>query len=250
LIETAAGVRASDVVLLESPDDDLRALALEMAHRRAAGEPLQYVTGIAGFRRLDLHVGPGVFIPRPETETVAEIAMSFLPSMGLAVDIGAGSGAIALSIADERPDARVLATEISDEAIEWLTYNVAETGLQVDVMRGDLFSPLPEQLRGRVDVIVSNPPYVPKDDAHLLPVDVGAHEPPVALFAGQTGLDVLIRLTAESHEWLSDRGALVMEIGDRQDKVVTALLRDAGYVDVEVRPDLAERPRIAIARHG
>jgi release factor glutamine methyltransferase len=219
-----------------------------MAERRAAGEPLQYVTGVAGFRRLDIFVGPGVFIPRPETELVAEKAMELLPRSGTVVDVGTGSGAIALAIKDERPDANVIATEVSDEAVLWARRNVESTGLAIDLMPGDLLSPVPERLRGRVEVIVSNPPYIPPEDAHLLPVDVAQHEPKVALFADAGGLEMLARIAAEAQEWLGPGRWLVMEIGDRQEKSATALLADAGYTDIRVEMDLADRPRIASAR--
>jgi release factor glutamine methyltransferase len=236
-------------VLLDSVDPATRNEVLAMATRRAAGEPLQYVLGGTGFRHLDLLVGPGVFIPRPETELVVEKAMERLPRHGIVVDIGAGSGAIALALAQERPDAVVYATELSEDASAWMKRNIKKTGLEVELLSGDLFSPLPPELKGRIDVVVSNPPYIPTEDADLLPVDVRAHEPPDALFAGTTGLDIVLRLIQESPAWLKEDGWLVMEIGDRQDKVIGALLQDAGYHDVSIDTDLADRPRITSARH-
>jgi release factor glutamine methyltransferase len=250
LVEAAAGIEPSQVPLLDSVDDSVRARALDFANRRATGEPLQYVLGIAGFRHLDLLVGPGVFIPRPETELVVEKAIERLPRGGLAVDIGAGAGSIALAIAGERPDATVYATELSGEAIAWMRRNLKKTGFKVELKRGDLFAPLPEEIRSRVDVVVSNPPYIPSEDAHLLPVEVAVHEPHQALYAGPTGLDVLARIVSEARSWLKPDGWLVMEIGDRQDKVVRALLQDADYSDVSIDKDLADRLRIASARNG
>ena len=121
---------------------------LELAARRAGGEPLQYVTGVAGFRRLELAVGPGVFIPRPETEGVAGRVIDVLPRDGIVVEIGTGSGAIALSVADERPDVTVYATERSAEALEWAMRNRDALGLSVEMVEGDLFGGLPDRASG------------------------------------------------------------------------------------------------------
>jgi release factor glutamine methyltransferase len=221
---------------------------LELAERRAAGEPLQYVVGSAAFRRLDLAVGPGVFIPRPETELVAETAMSLVPDRGLVVDVGTGSGAIALSIADERPDVRVVATEPVPEAAAWARHNVARLRAPVSLVECDLLDGLAADLRGVVDVVVSNPPYIPDSDRSLLPVEVVDHEPPAALFAGPRGTEVVERLARESRSWLRPGGWLVVEIGDRQSEAATSLLREQGFSEVTIGSDLAGRPRIARAR--
>jgi release factor glutamine methyltransferase len=249
IVEKASGLPLSEVVLLDEVDPSVRDRALGLAERRARGEPLQYVTGSAGFRRLDLVVGPGVFIPRPETELVAEKAMDHLPSGGIVVDVGTGTGAIALAIKDERPDATVVATEFFPDALAWARKNMQATGLDVRLLEGDLFAPLPEELRGRVHVVVANPPYVPPEDAHLLPVDVAKHEPGEALFADSSGLALIARVAQEARDVLRDGGWLVMEIGDGQNAVVEVILVDAGYSDVTIDKDLTERPRIASARH-
>jgi release factor glutamine methyltransferase len=249
IVESASGVRMSEIVTVREFDATVRDRALSMAERRARGEPLQYVTGLAGFRRLDLVVGPGVFIPRPETELLVDRVMDHLPEAGVAIDVGTGSGAIALALKDERPDARVLATEHSREALAWARQNLDATGLDVDLIEGDLLSPLPDELRGKVDVVVANLPYVPHEDAHLLPVDVAEHEPGVALFADSGGLSMIARVAQEARAVLRPGGWLVLEIGDRQNKVVEAILLDAAYSDVTIENDLAERPRIASARH-
>jgi release factor glutamine methyltransferase len=219
----------------------------EMVARRAAGEPLQYVIGWAPFGPLRLEVGPGVFVPRPETELVAEraarhlIARSPSKPVPVAVDLCTGSGAIACFLAEEVPGARVLATEIDPAALAWARRNVR--GRRVELLAGDLDEPLPADLRGRVDVLVANVPYVPAGAMPLLPHDVREHEPRLALDGGPDGLDVLRRVAALAPRWLAPGGWLVCEIGEGQRQAV-ALLAAAGLVEVSVRPDLAGRDRV------
>ena len=228
--------------LLEAAPDVDAALAL--AHRRAAGEPLQYLTGIAGFRHLELAVGSGVLVPRPETEQVAQRALDLLPDGGTLVDIGTGSGAIALSVAHERRDVRVWATEISPDALRWARANRDRLKLPVEILEGDLFTPLPSDLRGRIDVIVANPPYVGEDERGSLPRDVVDHEPELALFADD-GLSVISRLVEQAPHWLAAGGWLVLEISERHPNEVEGLLRGAGFRDVFIEQDLAGKARIA-----
>ncbi|MFN2490444.1 MAG: peptide chain release factor N(5)-glutamine methyltransferase [Actinomycetota bacterium] len=248
LIEAATGCSRTDLLIRRADMDEPDAeRALELARRRAAGEPLQYLTGIVGFRRLELAVGPGVFIPRPETELVAERAMELLPPHGTLVDVGTGSGAIALSVAVERPDAFVVATESSSDALRYATRNAERCHASVEFILCDLLSGVPSSLRGIVDVCVSNPPYVPLSEGAALPRDVVDHEPHLALFAGGDGLGVLRRVASEARAWLRSGGWLVLEIGDRQGAVAGPLLHDAGYREVAVRRDLAGRERIVEA---
>lgn len=202
------------------------------------------MTGIAGFRRLEVAVGPGVLVPRPETELVAGRAMERLRFGGTLVDVGTGSGAIALAVADERPDARVFATEVSDEAAAWAVRNIETLGARVDLVQCDLLTGLPGELQSAVDVVVSNPPYVAEGERGMLPVDVVEHEPQRALFAGDDGLAVIARLAATARRWLRRGGWLVLEIGERQGEDVRTLLEEAGYRQVSVLPDLAGRDRI------
>ncbi len=230
------------------PSEEIEQAASALLRRRASGEPLQYVTGIAGFRRLELAVGPGVFIPRPETELVAELAMTRLPQGGTVVDVGTGSGAIALSIAQERPDVSVIATEKSSEALAWARKNRDELGLSVELFEGEMLDPLPADLRGEIDVVVSNPPYVPSNDRDALPRDVVDHEPHIALFADETGAALIERICVDATTWLKPDGWLVLEIGHGQGARVESLMRVAGYREVEIRDDLAERERIASGR--
>jgi release factor glutamine methyltransferase len=250
LLEAATGERT---VESHARSEDLpggvveRALAL--ADRRVSGEPLQYVTGVAGFRRLELAVGPGVLIPRPETEIVAERAMNRLPSGGTIVDVGTGSGAIALSVADERRDARIYATEISEAALEWARRNTTNLQLSVQLVRGDLFDGLPHDLAGNVDVVVSNPPYVAVSDADTLPPEIVDHEPKEALFAGTEGLQAIADIAARARVWLRTGGWLVLEMGSDQSDAVLRLLADDGYEEVAAHPDLTGHLRVAEGRH-
>ncbi len=229
-------------------DEEVVRVALEMGERRVAGEPLQYITGIAGFRRIEVAVGPGVLIPRPETEGVVDHALAHLPPDGTLVDVGTGSGAIALAVKDERADARVLATEVSDEALTWVRSNVSDLELDVEVVACDLLSGLPDDLRGAIDVIVSNPPYVATGESSSLPVDVVDHEPHEALFAGVDGTAVIERLAAEARGWLCSGGWLVLEIGESLGERTSQLLAEDGYIEISVEQDLNGRDRIVMGR--
>lgn len=248
LLQEVAGDSVSNVLTGAEIDEDSARAVLSLAARRARGEPLQYVIGVAPFRHLDLAVGPGVLVPRPETELVVERAMELLPTGGSAVDVGTGSGAIALALKQERPDARVWATESSALALAWAERNRGTTGLDVELIRCDLLSGLPEELLGGIDVVVSNPPYVAPEERALLPRDVREHEPEEALIAPGNPLSVIERLAEKARPWLRDGGWLVSEIGETLGPRVAALLADLGYEEVSVRPDLAGRDRIASAR--
>lgn len=204
--------------------------------------------GTAAFRRLELKVGPGVFIPRPETEVVAEHAMARLPSGGTLVDVCTGSGAIALSVADERHDALVVASELSPAAARWATSNRDSLGLSVAVYEGDLFEPLPSDLAGRVDVVVSNPPYVDPSERSVLPSDVVDHEPGEALFAPGDGTTVIARIVRSAPAWLRPNGWLVLEIGETQGEAVREILTKNGFADVSIDADLTGRDRVAEGR--
>jgi release factor glutamine methyltransferase len=227
------------------PHDEER--LLDLVRRRTEGEPLQYLTGLAGFRRLELKIGEGALVPRPETESLAGRAIELAPRNGTVLDIGTGAGPIALSVADERPDLRVIGTEISKEAIRWAELNRDELGLPVELIVCDLFEGLPVELRGEIDVIVSNPPYVSENERGSLPTEVVDHEPDVALFAGRDGLEIFERLAFSAKGWLRSGGVLLSEIGDRQGEVVTRFLTFAGYDSPVIRNDLVGRPRIAEA---
>ena len=212
--------------------------------QRCAGTPLQHLTGEQAFRRISLEVRPGVFVPRPETEVLVGAALERLgPSEGpVVVDVGTGAGAIALSIKDERRDARVFATDRSPEAVELARANAARLELDVTVVQGDLLEPVPPDLRGWIDLIVSNPPYVTAEEYDDLPAEVRA-DPPDALLGGLAVYETLAR---DAARWLRDGGVLALEIGERQGADVLAILRDA-YADIDVRHDLAGRDRVVVA---
>lgn len=229
------------------PDEDR---LMSLVARRVAGEPLQYLTGLAGFRRLELKIGPGALVPRPETEALAGRAIEVVPRGGTVVDIGTGAGPIALSIADERPDVRVIGTEISEEALEWARKNRDELGLDIELVLCDLFEGLPNDLRRKVDVVISNPPYISENERSSLPAEVADHEPDVALFAARDGLEIFERIAFGAKGWLVPGGILLSEIGDRQGETVSRLLSHLGYRSPVIRNDLVGRPRIAEAIWG
>ena len=211
--------------------------------RRCDGVPLQHLTGEQGFRTLVLEVRPGVFVPRPETEVVVEAALDAIAQVADAavIDVGTGTGAIALSIAAERPDARVVAVDVSSAAAELARANAERLGLAVEVLEGDLLGPLPAALRGRLDLVVSNPPYVREHEIDSLPRDVLA-DPRTAL-VGDLGLTQ--RLAREAREALRPGGTLVLEIGGDQADEVRGVLD--GFPSVRVLPDLAGRDRVVVA---
>jgi len=232
-----------------SPDE--RATLRAGIERRAAGEPLQYVTGEMPFRHLVLRVRPGVFIPRPETEVLVDAVLEHLGRLDaenpVVVDLCTGSGAIAVSTAFERPAASVYATEIVPATAEVAALNAERAGVadRVSVLVGDLFAPLPDELRGRVDVVVSNPPYIPTADLADLPAEVAAHEPLVALDGGADGLDVVRRIAEEARLWLRPGGLLAIETDTTCAKEAARVLAQ-WYEQIEVRRDLTGRDRIAI----
>lgn len=224
-----------------------------MVARYRTGEPLQYVLGRWGFRRLDLLVDRRVLIPRPETELVAEAAIALarnVPPPRLVADLGTGSGAIGLALADELPrvGTTVWLTDASDDALAVARANLAGLGRaarNVHLAAGSWFDALPRE--ARFDVVVSNPPYVADESPELDPA-VREWEPATALFAGPDGLDALRRLVADAPGHLAEDGWLVLEIGADQGRAVRDLLAAAGYRDVELRPDLAGHDRVAIGR--
>ncbi len=226
-----------------------RAVYRDGVARRAAGEPLQYVTGEMPFRHVVLKVRSGVFIPRPETEVLVDEALARLEGVEgpVLVDLCAGSGAVGVSIAYERPDSVVHATEVVPRAADVARENAARCGVsdRFTVYVGDLFAPLPADLRGRVDVVVSNPPYIPTADLAGLPGEVGGFEPLVALDGGADGLDVVRRIVEEAHAWLRPGGALVVET-DTSGAKEAANIMAAWYEGCSVVRDLAGRDRVAV----
>lgn len=218
--------------------------------RRAAREPLQHLTGVAHFRSLSLRVGPGAFVPRPETEVVAQFAIDALAAVAapepIAVDLGTGSGAIAIALATEVAHARVYAVELSADAFVWAKQNaMAARADNLTLVHGDLADALPE-LDGTVDVVVSNPPYIPTGAIPRDP-EVRLHDPELALYGGEDGLDVVRALEATARRLLRPGGVLVIEHGELQGPEIARLLADAGWRAVATHPDLVGRPRATTA---
>jgi len=225
-------------------------LIAELVARRAAREPLQHITGRAPFRSLDLAVGPGVFVPRPETEQVVQFAIDALRATAspdpVAVDLGTGSGAIALAMATEVPHARVYGVEVSPLAFVWTKQNFRETGAaNATPVFTDLAVALPE-LDGSVSVVISNPPYIPSAAVPRDP-EVRLFDPEIALYGGDDGLDVVHQVSATGLRLLHPGGTLVMEHGELQAAAIAALLRADGWLAVASHRDLLGRDRATTA---
>ena len=232
------------------PRDGREAARLEeWLDRRIAGEPFQYVVGVAAFYGLDLEVGPGVLIPRPETELLVERALQillFCPADTPILDLCTGSGAIPLAILHERPDLRAIGVELSPEALAWAERN--RLHLHADrcaFLQGDLFEPIPGN--ARFPLITANPPYVSPHEYPDLPPVVKDHEPSLALVADDEGLALECRIAADAPHYLASGGALLLEIGDTQGPRIADHLRRLGYHDIAIHPDLAGKDRIAEA---
>lgn len=228
-----------------------------LLRRRAAREPLQYILGRTAFRELELRTDPRALIPRPETEVLVGAVLEWAGRQSreelVAVDVGTGTGCIALSLAVEGPFREVWAVDASARALELARVNVEAVSPPVPVrlIHGEGLRELPETVTP--DVVVSNPPYVREDEAHALAPEIRDHEPTAALYAGADGLSVIRALVSEAAERLAPGGLLALEMGAEQGDAVTAIVQDAGaFEDVGVRPDLAGRPRIvtAVRRSG
>ncbi len=217
----------------------------ELVRRRAAGEPTAWLTGRREFLGQVFRVGPEVLVPRPETELVVEAAVARLPPGGALLDLCTGSGCIAISAALARPDVRVVATEVSPEALRVARENAVALGARVELLEGDLFGPIPDG--ERFDVVVSNPPYVPSGEIAGLSREV-RREPRLALDGGADGLDILRRIVSGAPSWLRPDGSLVVEMHETHALPLPGLCRAAGFAAAEVGRDLAGLPRWVVAR--
>ncbi len=253
IVEEACGL---DPSAWDRPATVKRLAAVDaMVARRLAGEPLQYVLGRWSFRSLDLMVDHRVLIPRPETEVVAGLAVDALPpavrgSTPLAVDLGTGSGAIALSMVAEHPTVEVIGTDVDAAALAVARANAtgvgSREGRRVTLRSGSWFEALPPEVAGRIDVIVSNPPYVADDEP--LPPEVADWEPAGALRGGPDGLDAVRQLVAGAPSWLAPGGTLVVELAPTQAAAALDLAERAGLRSARIEDDLAGRPRALVAR--
>jgi release factor glutamine methyltransferase len=237
----AAATGFSEASLIAFPEKTLPADAeaqfLEFVRRRTTGEPVAYILGRKEFYGLELAVNPAVLIPRPETELLVDLALARKPAS--LVDIGTGSGAIALAIKRHLPAARVVATDASAAALEVAKRNAVRTGVEVELRHGRWFEPLAGE---RFEAIVCNPPYVNDDDPHLAALP---HEPRLALLGGADGLDGFRVLAREAPAHLLPGGWLLVEHGQGQNQAVRALLEAAGLETTESWPDLAGIPRVS-----
>jgi len=221
-----------------------------LVERRAAREPLQHITGVAAFRQLELAVGPGVFVPRPETETVAQFAIDALASTAspspIGVDLGTGSGAIALAMATEVPHARVYGVEVSPLAYVWTRQNFRTVGAaNATPVFVDLADALPE-LDGTVDVVISNPPYIPVGAIPRDP-EVRLFDPEIALYGGEDGLDIVRSVSNTALRLLRRGGTLVLEHGEVQSAAIAELLGADGWTAIAHHRDLLGRDRATTA---
>ena len=223
-----------------SDDDVIEAQFFSLLDRRINHEPLQYLTGLAPFRYLEIEVGPGVLVPRPESELLVDAVLTHiknLPAPVSVIDLGAGSGALALAIATEAPDTRVIAVENSPEAIFWLKRNVSVIAENVRVVEGDVAHVLPGI---KCDVVIANPPYIP--DSQPLPRDVVGFEPHAALFGGPTGMELPRVFIAAAARLLKPAGVLVIEHTESQGPFIASELA-VDFESITLHDDLVGRPR-------
>jgi release factor glutamine methyltransferase len=271
LLEEVSGLDAAEQVAEAGAPATQRAVAAldRLVGRRVGGEPLQYVLGSWSFCGIDLLVDPRVLIPRPETEVVAQVAIAEAERLGARVgkadawsgaittstvaDLGTGSGALAIALAYSLPDAEVWATDVDDDALAVARANVAGSGtpsVRVRIAQGAWFDALPDELRGRLLLAVSNPPYLAESELATLDAAVGEWEPTGALVSGPTGLEAFEQIVAAAPDWLDPQGTLVLELAPHQAGAVTELARGAGFVEVEVHEDLVGRDRVLVARRA
>ena len=243
------GVQAKAIIGTTVTAADVAAIAV-LVERRAAREPLQHITGRAPFRSLELAVGPGVFVPRPETEQVAQFAIDALRAAAgpepIGIDLGTGSGAIALALATEVPHARVYGVENSPEAFIWTRQNFRESGADnAHAVFIDLGAALPE-LDGTVAVVISNPPYIPLGAIPRDP-EVRLFDPEHALYGGEDGLDVVRQVSKAARRLLHPGGTLVLEHGELQAAAITHILAADGWRAISTHPDFLGRDRATTA---
>ena len=224
-LRAAGCVFAEDEARLLEQEASSRAELDGWAARRCSGEPLEVLLGWAVFRGLRVGVAPGVFIPRRRTELLVDAAVECLPARGVAVDLCTGSGSVALALSHERPEVELHAADLDPVAVRCAAANL---GPRATVVLSDLFAALPQRLRGRLDLVTANVPYVPSGDLALLSVDARRHEPALAHDGGMDGLGVLRRLSSQSVQWLRHGGHLVVEVAAHQEAAARLALATAG----------------------
>ena len=245
LLMVATSQRRADLLIGVDVAGGQKARFLSLAQRRRAGEPLQYLEGVVQFGPIELVVDARVLIPRPETEQLWQHVVDRLDSAPprIIVDLCTGSGNLALALQRRFPAAEVLATDASADAVEVAKLNARRLRYEIKILTGDLFEPLPTRLRGKVDLVVANPPYLSAAEFAALPIEVRAHEPQAALVAGATGTEALERIAAEAVDWLRPGGCIACEIGEGQGKAAGALFSP---YDARILTDWAGRDRFAV----
>ena len=248
VLQVSRGELGAKMVTGESFDANQSELFAALVEKRSARVPLQHLTGVAYFRNLELQVGQGVFVPRPETELLVDLAIGALSKSALAetanpivVDLGTGSGAIALAIAQELPQSKVFAVELNPDSISFTRKNFERYGQNAKLVQGDMADTFVE-LNGQVHLLVSNPPYIPND---MVPRDpeVHLHDPKLALYGGADGMDLVHTVLAVANRLLVSGGKLLIEHADIQGEITRRLASEAGFIDVKTLQDLTGRDR-------
>lgn len=254
LLEKAAGLNRTALFLRgeEVLSEEVLTVYEGYLSEREQGRPTQYILGEWEFMGLPFHVGEGVLIPRGDTEVLVETILEKQQSEPIKsiLDIGTGSGCIPVSLGHYGKFEKIMAVDISPKALGYATKNAAENRVSIDFYESDLFKNIPSEWKGRLDAIVSNPPYIPKKDIEELMTEVKDFEPMNALDGGEDGLDFYRAIVEQGREWLKDGGWLFFEIGYDQGEDLRNLLKEFGYTEVEIRQDLAGLDRVAMGRKG
>ena len=254
LLEKAAGLNRTALFLRgeEVLSEEVLTVYEGYLSEREQGRPTQYILGEWEFMGLPFHVGEGVLIPRGDTEVLVETILEKQQSepMKSILDIGTGSGCIPVSLGHYGKFEKIMAVDISPKALGYATKNSAENRVSIDFYESDLFTNIPSEWKGRLDAIVSNPPYIPKKDIDELMTEVKDFEPMNALDGGEDGLDFYRAIVEQGREWLKDGGWLFFEIGYDQGEDLRNLLKEFGYTEVEIRQDLAGLDRVVMGRKG
>ena len=254
LLEKAAGLNRTALFLRgeEVLSEEVLTVYEGYLSEREQGRPTQYILGEWEFMGLPFHVGEGVLIPRGDTEVLVETILEKQQSEPIKsiLDIGTGSGCIPVSLGHYGKFEKIMAVDISPKALGYAIKNAAENRVSIDFYESDLFTNIPSEWKGRLDAIVSNPPYIPKKDIAELMTEVKDFEPMNALDGGEDGLDFYRAIVEQGREWLKDGGWLFFEIGYDQGEDLRNLLKEFGYTEVEIRQDLAGLDRVAMGRKG
>lgn len=258
LVEEVSGMNSAELIASAKTFASVRATEQldTLLERRLIGEPLQYVLGSWSFRGIDLMVDRRVLIPRPETETLVGLALIEAQRMGLkpgevVVDLGTGSGAIAIGLAAQLFEVAIWATDVDSRALEVARANVAARGRMsagIQIVQGSWFDALPHELSGRVRLVVSNPPYIAEDEIPELPPEVIDYEPFSALVSGPTGSEHIETILLAAQDWLTDDGVVLIELDPRRAKKIHTYALSVGFAGAVIENDLTGQPRVLIAR--